>query len=210
MTSNRAALRRKGVFIHPTANVDGTATIGEGTHIWHEAQIRERAVIGEGCIIGKAAYIDREVRVGSRVKIQNRASLFHGLTLEDGVFVGPHVVFTNDRLPRAINPDGTLKDEDDWTVGRSLVRYGASIGAGSVVLPAITVGRFALVGAGAVVTRDVPDHGLVHGNPARLAGYVCACATRLIDSMQDPVDRRWTCSDCHRAFRLSEAGLVEL
>ena len=169
----------KGAIIHPTAEVSSLATIGEGTRIWHQAQVRERAKIGRSCIIGKGVYIDSDVVVGDRVKIQNGASIYHGATIEDGVFVGPHACLTNDKLPRAITPDGELKGDADWQVGKILVQYGASIGAGAIILPGVTVGRFAMVGAGAVVTRNVPPHALVVGNPAKLAGFVCACGHHL-------------------------------
>lgn len=188
--------------IHPSADVSPDAMIGPGTAVWHEAQIRERARLGRDCIVGKGAYIDFDVSIGDNAKIQNRASIYHGTTLENGVFVGPHVVFTNDRIPRAVNPDGTRKTDDDWTVGPILVRDGASIGAGSVVLPGVTIGRFAMVGAGAVVTRDVPDHGLVVGNPARLVGYVCACGARL-----DANGSRAGCPACGRVYRVDQAGV---
>lgn len=165
--------------IHLTAEVSPDANIGAGTRIWGWAQIREGAKIGEHCNIGKGVYVDFDVRIGSRCKIQNNASIFHGARLEDGVFVGPHACLTNDRLPRAITPQGELKGAEDWEVGSILLRYGCSVGAGALILPDITVGRFALVGAGSVVTRSVPDHGLVVGNPARLIGFVCACGGRL-------------------------------
>lgn len=167
------------VVIHPTAAVDRRARIGFGTRVWHWTQVRDGVAIGAESIIGKGCYIDANVCIGSRVKIQSNVSVFHGVTIEDGVFVGPHVCFTNDKAPRAINPDGSLKGADDWTVLTTLIRYGASIGANATVVCGITVGRFAMIAAGAVVTRDVPDHGLVMGNPARLVGYVCACGERL-------------------------------
>jgi UDP-2-acetamido-3-amino-2,3-dideoxy-glucuronate N-acetyltransferase len=167
------------VYIHPTADVSPRAVLGEGCKVWHEAQVREGAVLGRNCILGKGAYVDFGVRIGDNVKVQNRASIYHGVTLEDGVFVGPHVVFTNDKLPRAVNADGTPKSEDDWEVGETLVREGASLGAGAIVVAGVTIGRFAMVGAGAVVTKDVPDYGLAYGNPARLAGYVCESGHRL-------------------------------
>jgi acetyltransferase-like isoleucine patch superfamily enzyme len=170
------------IRIHPNAEVSPEAEIGDGTIIWRNTHIREHAQLGRTCMIGQSAYIDFAVVIGDNVKIQNNASLYHGLELEDGVFVGPHVVFTNDRVPRAINPDGSLKSAEDWTVGRTCVRYGAAIGAGSVVVTGITIGRWAMVGSGAVVTKDVPDHALVVGNPARILGYVSAkgvrCATQ--------------------------------
>ena len=168
-------------YIHPTADVSPDAHIGAGTRIWRQAHVREHAHIGETCNIGKGVYIDTHVQIGSNVKIQNHASLFEGLTLEDGVFVGPHVCFTNDVLPRAITPDGKLKSADDWVITPTLVKYGASIGAGSIIICGITIGEFALIGAGSVVTRDVPPHALVFGNPARQHGYVCRCARKLAD-----------------------------
>src|SRR3954467_6326854 len=155
------------IYIHPSADVSPRATLGAGTKVWHQAQVREGAVLGRNCILGKGAYVDFGVQIGDNVKIQNRASVYHGVTLENGVFVGPHVIFTNDKLPRAINPDGSIKSEDDWVLGRILVKEGASIGAGAIIVAGVTLGRFAMVGAGAVVTRDVPDNGLVYGNPAR-------------------------------------------
>jgi len=167
------------IRIHPTAEVSTEAEIGEGTSIWNQAQVRNGVRIGRECIIGKNVYIDFGVPIGDRVKIQNNCSVYHGAVLEDGVFLGPHVVITNDLYPRAINPDGTLKKDADWEVSPVRVCRGAALGAGSVILPGVTVGAFALVGAGAVVTRDVPAHGLVVGNPAQLIGYVCVCGRRL-------------------------------
>jgi len=168
-------------YVHPTAEVSADAHIGAGTCIWHQVHVREHAQIGETCNIWKGVYIGAHVHIGSNVKIQNHVSVFEGVTLEDGVFVGPHVCFTNDLLPRAITPDGKLKSADDWEITPTHVKYGASIGAGSVIICGITVGEFALIGAGSVVTRDIPPHALVFGNPARQHGYVCRCARRLSD-----------------------------
>lgn len=162
--------------IHPTAGISQQAQIGSDTRVWAYAQVREYAVIGDHCNIGKGVYIDSHVYIGSNVKIQNNVSVFEGVTIADGVFIGPHVCFTNDMFPRAINLDGTLKGPEDWLITPTTVEYGASIGAGSVVRCGVTIGRFALIGAGSVVTRDVAAHALVAGTPARQRGYVCRCA----------------------------------
>jgi acetyltransferase-like isoleucine patch superfamily enzyme len=129
--------------------------------------------------VGKGVYVDFGVEIGDDVKIQNYVSIYHGVQIEDGVFIGPHVCFTNDNLPRAVEPDGTLKGAGDWVVEQIVVRRGASLGANATVLPKVEIGEWALVGAGAVVTKDVPAHGLVAGNPARLVGFVCVCGGRL-------------------------------
>ena len=183
-------------FIHPTADVSPEATVGEGAKVWHEAQVREGARIGRECIIGKGVYVDKGVVIGDRCKIQNRASIFHGVTLQDGVFVGPHAVFANDRFPRAITPDGTLKSDDDWEEGAVLVAHGASIGAAAVVLPGVTIGAWALIAAGAVVTADVPSHAIVKGNPARIAGWACTCGRPLHMERPD----HYHCDTCGRTF----------
>jgi UDP-2-acetamido-3-amino-2,3-dideoxy-glucuronate N-acetyltransferase len=175
--ADEPAMTRKA-RIHPTAEVSVEAAIGDDTRIWAGVQVREDAQVGRNCNIGKNAYIDRGVRVGDNVKIQNNASLYEGLTVEDGAFIGPHVIFTNDRIPRSIRPDGALKGFDDWQISRTRVRYGAAVGAGSIIIAGVTIGRWALVGAGSVVTRDVQDHALVVGNPARVIGYVSAGGTR--------------------------------
>lgn len=172
------------IYIDSTADVSPDTHVGDGTRIWRHVHIREHAYIGESCNIGKGVYIEKHVRIGSRVKIQNNVSIFEGVTIEDGVFIGPHVTFTNDMHPRAITPDGKLKSAEDWTVTTTLVKYGASIGAGSVIVCGVTIGDFALIGAGSVVTRDVPPYALVYGNPARLQGYVCRSAHRLANVQQ--------------------------
>jgi acetyltransferase-like isoleucine patch superfamily enzyme len=163
---------RENVRIHPTAEVSDQAEIGPGTRIWNHCQVRENASLGRNCILSKDVYVDSGVRIGNNVKIQNGISVFHGVTLEDGVFCGPHMVFTNDRNPRAINPDGSLKAATDWALSETRVKTGASIGAGAIIVCGITIGQWALIGAGAVVTKDVPDYGLVYGNPARLRAFV--------------------------------------
>jgi acetyltransferase-like isoleucine patch superfamily enzyme len=177
-----ANVRRRGEVnmaqVHPTADVSPEADVGEGTQVWANVQIRPGARIGRNCILGRHAFVDLDVRVGDNVKVQNNAALYEGVELEDGVFVGPHVVFTNDKIPRAVNPDGSLKTKSDWALGRTTVRRGAAIGAASVIVTGVTIGEWAMVGSGAVVTKDVPDHALVVGNPARVIGYVSAAGVR--------------------------------
>ncbi|KKQ38822.1 MAG: Transferase hexapeptide repeat containing protein [Candidatus Roizmanbacteria bacterium GW2011_GWA2_37_7] len=159
-------------FKHPTSEISESAIIGNKTKIWHYVQIRDKVSIGSECIIGKNVYIDFEVHIGNRCKIQNNVSIFHGVTIEDGVFIGPHVCFSNDKFPRAINEDGALKTENDWALSKTLIKKGASIGANSTILPGITIGEYAMIGAGTVVTKDVPSFILVYGNPAKPYGRV--------------------------------------
>lgn len=151
-------------YIHPTAEVHPAAIIGRGTKIWNNVQIRERADIGEDCIVGKSVYIDHTVKIGNRVKIQNSVSVYHGVTIEDDVFLGPHMTFTNDLYPRSFDPE--------WHVVQTMVRRGASIGANVTVVCGIELGEYCMIGAGAVVTKDVPPYALVIGNPGRIAGFV--------------------------------------
>lgn len=162
-----------GVYIHPTAEVSEGASIGEGTKIWNQAQVREGASIGENCVISKNVYIDAGVQIGSRVKIQNNVNVYHGVTVEDDVFLGPSMTFTNDRFPRAF--------QSDFEVGITLVKRGASIGANATIRCDVTIGEYAMVGSGSVVTKDVPAHALVAGNPARQIGWVCTCGGKLDD-----------------------------
>jgi acetyltransferase-like isoleucine patch superfamily enzyme len=180
--------------IHPTAEVASSAEIGRGTRIWNQAQVRERARIGPECVISKNVYVDVEVVIGARVKVENNASLFRGVTIEDGVFIGPHVCITNDRLPRAVNRDGSPKTDADWELAPTTVRRGASIGAGATLLPGLTIGRWAMIGAGAVVTADVADHAQVAGNPARRIGSACACG----QSLPDEADEQPFAGNCPR------------
>jgi UDP-2-acetamido-3-amino-2,3-dideoxy-glucuronate N-acetyltransferase len=161
--------------IHPSAEVSEKSKINSGTAIWAFAQVREGAAIGHDCILGTGTYVDRNVVIGNSVKIQNGAQLFEGANIEDNVFIGPGAIITNDRFPRSANPDGTIKTADDWTLQTTTVKRGASIGARAVLLGGITVGRFAMIGAGAVVIRDVPDNALVVGNPSKVIGIVGIC-----------------------------------
>ncbi|CAN5876619.1 acyltransferase [soil metagenome] len=171
-----------------TADIDERARIADSAHIWHLAQVRENAVIGENCIIGRGAYIDAGVRVGDNCKVQNNALVYAPAILDEGVFIGPAVVFTNDTFPRAINPDGSLKSASDWESTGVTVRRGAAIGARSVVLGGIEVGEWALIAAGSVVTKDVPAHALVMGSPARRVGWVGYSGRVLEADGEDLVD----------------------
>jgi acetyltransferase-like isoleucine patch superfamily enzyme len=160
------------VRVQPSADVDERASLGEGTSVWHLAQVREGAVVGAQCVIGRGAYIGSGVRMGDRCKVQNYALVYEPAVLEDGVFVGPAVVFTNDHCPRAVDPDGSLKTAEDWEPVGVTVRSGASIGARAVCVAPVTVGRWAMVAAGSVVVKDVPDFALVAGVPARFVRWV--------------------------------------
>ena len=146
-------------YVHPTANISPDARIGKDTKVWINAQIREQATIGEGCIISKDVYIDHAVVIGNFCKIQNSVSVFNGVSIEDHVFVGPNACFTNDKVPRAFN--------DDWKIIPTQVKEGASIGANATLVCGITIGEYAMVAAGSVVTKDVAPYTLVAGNPAR-------------------------------------------
>lgn len=171
----------QATYVDVTAVVDESAVIGRGSKVWGQVTVRSRARIGESCVIGEAAFVDTEVRIGDRCKIQNKALVYAPATLEDGVFIGPSAVLTNDRHPRAVNPDGTLKTSADWSAAGVTVRTGASVGASSVCVGPITIGPWAMVAAGAVVTTDVPAYGLVAGTPAKLVAWVGRSGRRLED-----------------------------
>ncbi|SDH61645.1 acyltransferase [Microbacterium pygmaeum] len=166
MTDTRAA------DVHPSADVADSADIGAGTRVWHLAQVRENAVVGADCTIGRGAYIGPGVTIGAACKLQNYALVYEPAVLGDGVFIGPAAVLTNDEFPRAANPDLTVKTADDWHAVGVEIGDGASIGARAVCVAPVRIGAWALVAAGAVVTKDVPDYGLVVGVPARLIGWV--------------------------------------
>lgn len=195
--------------VHATADLEPDVGVGAGTSIWHRAQVRTGASIGRECVIGRDVFIDEDVRIGDRVKVQNLALIYHGVTVEDGVFIGPGAILTNDRYPRAITSTGDLARAADWVVSPIRLSHGCSIGAGAVVVAGVEVGRFATVGAGAVVTRSVPNHALVAGSPAHRIGWVCACGSRLVDANGDPVpaspDRyaahtELVCGSCGRTY----------
>ncbi|MCC6528313.1 MAG: N-acetyltransferase [Polyangiaceae bacterium] len=159
-------------FVHATAIVEDGAEIGDDTKIWHFCHVRRGARVGRSCILGKNVYVDAGVRVGDCVKVQNNVSIYHGVEIADGVFLGPHCCFTNDVNPRAIKADGSLRSESEWQLTTTYVARGASIGANATIRAGVRVGEWALVGAGSVVTHDVPPHALVYGNPARVQGVV--------------------------------------
>jgi UDP-2-acetamido-3-amino-2,3-dideoxy-glucuronate N-acetyltransferase len=194
-----------GVKIHASADVADEAEIGAGTAIWHQAQVRGGAIIGSNCILGKGVYVDAGVTIGENVKIQNYVSIYHGVVIEDGVFCGPHCVFTNDKMPRAVNPDGSLKRDDDWTVSKTFVRQGASIGANATIVCGVTIGCWAMIGSGAVVTRDVPDYGLAWGNPARLHGFVCRCGSRLKEQEAGETQVMACCPVCNYTVSINRS-----
>lgn len=173
-----------GVFIHPTAEVSEQAKIGDGTKIWNLAQVREDCEIGENCIISKNVYIDAHVKIGKGVKVQNNVNVYHGVVVEDDVFLGPSMTFTNDFYPRAFNAD--------WKITNTLIKKGASLGANVTVVCGNTVGEYAMVGSGSVITKDVPAHALMVGNPAKQIGWVCKCGQKL--------DENCVCPTCNLQY----------
>lgn len=192
-------------FVAGTADVDERAVLGAGTSVWHLAQVREYAELGPECIVGRGAYVGTGVRIGARVKIQNHALVYEPATLADGVFVGPSVVLTNDEYPRAVTPDGERKSAADWTAVGVHVGEGASLGARAVCVAPVTVGRWAMVAAGAVVVRDVPDFALVAGVPARRIGWVGRAGVRLTE--YEP--GLWVCPRTDAHYVESDGFLTE-
>jgi acetyltransferase-like isoleucine patch superfamily enzyme len=204
-----------GARVHPSAELEDGVTVGAGSAIWQRAQVRRGARIGTECVIGRDAFVDLNVEIGNRVKIQNAALVYQGVTVEDGVFIGPGAILTNDRYPRAITPKGKLAKANDWQITPIRLEHGCSIGAGAIVVAGCDVGRFAMVGAGAVVTRTVPGHALVAGSPAKRIGWVCACGDRLLDSEgraapaeidRYSMDKGLTCARCGRRYTYDRDG----
>lgn len=183
-------------YVHPTSIIDDDVEIGEGTKIWHFSHVQSGAIIGKNCSFGQNVNVSNHVRIGDGVKVQNNVSVYEGVELEDYVFCGPSCVFTNDLTPRAKYPKGRAGYK------KTLVKEGASIGANATVVCGCTIGRWALIGAGAVVTGDVLDYALMLGVPARLRGWVCECGSILSDDL--------VCDQCGRTYKESIQGLEEV
>jgi UDP-2-acetamido-3-amino-2,3-dideoxy-glucuronate N-acetyltransferase len=188
-----------GYFAHPTATIDEGCTIGEGSSIWHYSHVMPGAVIGRGCSLGQNVFVARGVTIGENVKIQNNVSLYEGVVLEDDVFCGPSMVFTN-----VVNPRSHVSRKHEYKP--TLVRRGATLGANATVVCGHDVGRYAFVGAGAVVTRDVPDYALMLGVPARQVGWMCECGVRLPSTNEDR--SRLTCAACGSAYIATDGALA--
>lgn len=193
-----------------SADVSPGAVIGEGTSVWHLAQVREDAVVGRNCVIGRGAYIGEGVHMGDNCKVQNYALIYEPAALGDGVFIGPAVTLTNDHFPRAVNPDGTLKSASDWEPVGVTIEEGASIGARAVCVAPVRIGAWATVAAGAVVTKDVPAHALVAGVPARRIAWVGRAGEPLaaVESGDGPA--RWRCPVTGALYEESENTIREV
>jgi len=201
MSSPTIESSQKPFFVHESSYVDEPCQIGEGTAIWHFCHILGQTQIGKNCKIGQNVVIGPRVTIGNGVKIQNNVSVYPGVTLEDDVFCGPSMVFTN-----VFNPRSAIVRNSDEHFRNTRVKQGASIGANATVVCGVTIGRYAFIGAGSVVTKDVPDYGLVYGNPARQHGWACYCG----EPMKDKSSEQIQCSTCKRQYKHSETGLTEI
>jgi len=184
----------KKFYVHPTAVVDKKATIGDGTKVWHFVHVRENAEIGKKCVLGHSVYVGEEVKIGNGVKLENRATVYRGVKIEDKAFVGPHVTFTNDPYPRSFSTE--------WKIVPTLVKEGASIGAGAVVICGITIGEYAMIGAGSVVTKDIPSHAIAYGNPAEIRGFACRCGRKLEKEEEKREFVLMKCPFCGEKFKI--------
>jgi len=185
------------VRIAPGADIDPSASIGDGSSIWHLAQVRDKAVLGSNCIIGRGAYIGSGAILGDNCKVQNYALVYEPAKLGNGVFIGPAVVLTNDHFPRAINPDGSIKSASDWDAVGVTIGDGASIGARAVCVAPVSIGAWALVAAGAVVTKDVPEYALVAGVPAKRIRWVGRAGLPL----EEIGDNRFRCPETGATYK---------
>ena len=191
-------MKEKDYFVHESSYIDENVEIGEGTKIWHFCHVQSGARIGKNCSIGQNVNIGNNVRIGNNVKIQNNVSVYEGVELEDYVFCGPSMVFTN-----ILNPRSEFPQRWSEFYKKTLVKRGASIGANSTIICGHTIGKYAFVGAGAVVTRDVPDYALVYGNPARIKGWICTCGTKIelsLDSAQSEISQCRKCGTSYSRF----------
>jgi UDP-2-acetamido-3-amino-2,3-dideoxy-glucuronate N-acetyltransferase len=208
--SRHSVATQMSAFIHPTAIIERNVRIGDDTCVWDSVHIRRDTVIGRKCIVGEKTHISYAVKVGDFVKINAFVYICTAVTIEDGVMLSAGCIFTNDRYPRATNPELSSLHEsapDEHTLP-TLVRAGATIGAGAIIGCNLTIGRFAMVGMGSVVTRSVPDFHLVAGNPAKLTGYVCRCGEP-IGRPGDEMLQGMKCQLCRRAYRLDNGSVIE-
>jgi UDP-2-acetamido-3-amino-2,3-dideoxy-glucuronate N-acetyltransferase len=192
----------RNYFVHESSYVDEPCEIGEGTRIWHFSHVMSGSKVGSRCNIGQNVVISPEVRIGDNVKIQNNVSIYTGVELEDDVFCGPSMVFTN-----VVNPRSHVPRKEEYQ--RTLVKRGASIGANATVVCGHTIGRYSFIGAGAVVTRDVPDFALVVGNPGRIAGWMCQCGIKLGLSRDPHQEEKSTCTACGKTYLKKDGAVRE-
>lgn len=190
-------------FVHESSFVDQPCEIGAGTKIWHFSHIMANSVIGEKCNIGQNVVVSPRCRIGNNVKIQNNVSIYTGVILEDDVFCGPSMVFTN-----VINPRSHIERKDEYK--QTLVKRGASIGANATIVCGVTLGAYCFIGAGAVVTRDVPDYAVVYGNPARLKGWVCYCGVALSLAPDGASGEKAACECGKRTYQRTGSRVIEL
>jgi len=190
----------KKVYVDSTAVVDETVVIGDGTKVWHFVHVRENAEIGRDCVLADFVHVGREVKIGNGVKLENRVTVYEGVKIEDRVFVGPHVTFTNDPYPRSFSTD--------WKIVETLVKEGASIGAGAVVVCGVTIGEYALIGAGSVVTEDIPSHAVAYGNPAEVKGFACKCGKKLKEEEKKQEFVLMKCPICGEKYRIPAENYV--
>ena len=191
-----------GFFAHESSYVDDGAQIGAGTNIWHFCHVMGSAKIGERCNIGQNVFVAADVTIGDNVKIQNNVSLYTGVVIEDDVFLGPSMVLTN-----VINPRSHISRKDEYKT--TLIKQGASVGANATIVCGVTLGRYCFIGAGTVVTRSVPDYGLVYGNPGRLQGWMCQCGVRLEFKMQD-IQTQTICPRCSEKYIKKDQVITSL